>query len=158
MSYTKFKKDLEQGKKGERHVANFLKKQRQADKVSTAFAGKSHDFVLIYKDGREEAFETKTDFFAGTKSQNVYLEYQCSEKPSGLTATKSDFWSILIPARQIILVFCPKRMWNCLQESKFKKVRGGDRKATCGFLVPIEDFKKLEFVEVFETNTRLTNA
>ncbi len=150
----KFQTDLENGKKGERHVAEFLKKQTSAISISRAFAGKAHDFVLSYKDGTKISYETKTDFLAA-KTGNIYFEYECSNKPSGLTATKANKWAILIPSDQTILVFCPQKMWNYLQKSSHKNLKGGDRKATSGYIVSIEILKELSFVQSFHTKTRL---
>jgi hypothetical protein len=107
-SHSKFRADLAAGEKGERHVANTLKKFYGAQKVSRLGACKGFDFRLIFPD-REEVYEVKTDFKA-KDTGNLFFEYKCNGKDSGLTSTEADKWAILLPHLQVILVFCPKRM------------------------------------------------
>ena len=147
MSQAKFHSDLAVGHKGEIKVANVLKRHYVADRFSRQDADKTFDFRLFYKSGKVQTFEVKTDLRSKTTG-NVYLEYSCSNKDSGLETTKAARWAILLPHRKEIFVFCPTKMKKYLAESKHKTVAGGDRKAVNGFVVPIAALLKEKFIEV----------
>lgn len=153
-SGTKFQTDLKSGEKGERHVANALKKAFEAAKVSKAGSGKGFDFRLIYDNGKDELVEVKTDFMS-SKTGNLFFEYSCNGKDSGLKSTEAQKWAILIPHLQEILVTCPKKLFGYLLSSTHRELKGGDRKAVKGYIVSIETIKKLSFVKAIPTNTRI---
>ncbi len=156
-SSEKFSIDLKSGQKGERHVANVLKKAFEAERVSTVGAGKGFDFRLIYNNGTIELVEVKTDFMA-SKTGNLFFEYSCNGKDSGLKSTEAQKWAILIPHLQEILVTCPKKLFGYLLASTHKELKGGDRKAVKGYIVPIDAVKKLGFVKTIPTNTRIEKS
>lgn len=156
MANEKFKKDLAQGEKGERHVALALRRHYNAQKVSKLGQGKGFDFRLIFVD-RSELVEVKTDFKSRTTG-NLFFEIQCSGKPSGLSATQANKWAILIPHLQIILVFEPKEMLEYLQTSKeVRLIKGGDRNAVNGYVIGIDKIRNRSNVETINTNTRIKN-
>lgn len=158
MSRQKFLADLANGEKGERHVATTLKKHYGAASVSRIGACKGFDFRLIYADEEHELFEVKTDFRAATTG-NLFFEYECSGKPSGLTSTQADRWAILIPHLQSILVFRPTIMLRNLKKNKAaREIVGGDRRAVRGYVIAIKEIEKLTCVEKIPTNTRLTDG
>lgn len=142
-SREKFLNDLEAGKAGEIKVAKILQKFYGADSISQISKGKHHDFTLIFDD-KEEAFEVKTDFYA-QKSGNIFLEFSCNSKPSGLLATQSFRWAILIPHINKVIVFCPKEIWSYLSKSKHKRVNGGDGGRASGYLIDIDTLESLPF-------------
>lgn len=153
---SKFHADLALGEKGERHVAGRLKEFYQAKSVSTIGKGKEYDFRLIYSDNSSSLIEVKTDL-RSAKTGNLFFEFQCNGKNSGLAATTSDKWAVLVPHLQIILVFCPKIMLEYLQSSPdAKEIIGGDRRAVRGYIIKTETIRKLPRVETVATKTRLT--
>ena len=153
---SKFHADLAVGEKGERHVATTLKKHYGAQSISRIGACKGFDFRLVYSD-KTELFEVKTDFKSRTTG-NIFFEYFCNKKPSGLTSTQADKWAVLLPHLQLILVFTPAKMLKFLQTSKkAKDINGGDRNAVSGYVISIENIKALADVEQIPTNTRLTH-
>ncbi len=156
-STTKFLADLAMGEKGERHVANVLKKHYGADQISWIGRGKGFDFRLIYEAAHNiELYEVKTDFRA-KETGNLFFEYRCNNRLSGLTATQANKWAVLIPHMQVILVFCPKRMFNYLQKTpKARKIVGGDRMAVEGYVIPAKFLLGKSGVEMIPTKTRLT--
>lgn len=155
-SREKFHADLAAGEKGERHVAHFLKKQLRASSVSIKGKGKHFDFTLVYPN-KTESVEVKTDFMA-QKTGNLYMEFACNDKDSGLAITTADYWAVLVPHKQCIFLFCPKTMLSWLKTAQKKIIKGGDRKAVWGFVVSIEDVEAETFVKKFDTRTRLTGA
>ena len=147
------------GQKGERHVATKLKASYKADKIKWSEKGaKGSDFSLIFPDGALEVYEVKTDFRA-EQTGNLFFEYKCNGRTSGLTATQADKWAVLLPHLQVILVFSPKRMFNYLQSSpRARKIVGGDRMAAEGYVVPISAVMEKQGVEVIKTKTNLKSA
>lgn len=146
-SREKFFQDLETGKAGELVVARTLKKFFGAKSFTRQGADKTYDFILTFPDGTKEKFEVKTDLRAA-KTGNLFFEYSCSDKPSGLASTKSERWGILVPHLKIIMVFCPAKMLMYLEGSSHRNLRGGDRRAVCGYVVPIIDLYEKTFVKI----------
>ena len=140
-----FSADLKAGHAGEIVVANCLKKHYGAKSFTRKGSDKTFDFVLTDKNGGTITYEVKTDFRA-EKTGNLFFEYRCNKKDSGLTATLAFRWAILIPHLNSVLEFCPKDMWKYLQESKHKNVNGGDGMRVSGYVVVITDVLKLAFV------------
>lgn len=147
----KFLTDLQNGERGERHVSAFLQKQLEATEIIPAAKGtKGYDFMLVYSDESCETYEVKTDFSAA-KTGNLFFEYSCSGKDSGLAATTANEWAVFVPHSKQILVFSPYVMFDLLQKSSYRNLRGGDRKAVCGYIVPQKDVIALDFVKTFST-------
>jgi len=142
-SRQKFLSDLKAGQAGEEKVAKILKKVYGADSITQVSNGKAHDFKLHFGD-KEETFEVKTDFMAA-QTNNVFLEFCCNGKPSGLLATTSFRWAILLPHLNEVIVFCPKEIWSYLSKSKHKRVNGGDGGRASGYLIDIDTLESLPF-------------
>jgi hypothetical protein len=141
----KFQKDLQAGQLGERLVGSELSKILGA--VSIKFNNtQSHDFELVLPDGKTQTYEVKADF-AAQKTGNIFLEYECSEKPSGLFATQSDKWVILLQHANSFYVFSPTDMMESLLTLKLRQVKGGDGYRARGFLLPVAKLETLSFVQ-----------
>lgn len=149
MALSKFRSDLAVGHKGEIVVAKVLKKKYGAARFSRQDSDKTFDFRLFYADGDVQTYEVKTDLKSATTG-NLYLEYSCSNKDSGLTTTKASRWAILIPHAKQIFVFCPKKMVKYLGGSAHKSIKGGDRRAVNGYVVPIVTLAAQGFVQVVD--------
>ena len=82
MEYENFLEDLEDGKKGERIVTNFLKSK------GLKFVKENNDYrhdVTMIKNGKEVKYEIKTDY---KQTDNHFVEFRISTD-SGATYTKS---------------------------------------------------------------------
>jgi len=87
----KFQKDLEQGKKYEKLALDYL----EYDKVKHIEGKfKEYDFIIT-KNNINYNIEVKSDRLA-SKTNNLVIEYECNNKPSGITATTADFWIYFI--------------------------------------------------------------
>lgn len=140
-----FLHDLCSGKVGEIRVAESLREIFGASVVHSLNKGKEYDFQMVFPDKRKETYEVKSDFMA-ERTGNVFFEYFCNRKPSGLTSTKADKWAVLLVHLDEIFVFCPKDMLNYLTKSKHRNLSGGDRNAVSGYVAPIDVIRKLDFV------------
>ncbi len=108
---------------------------------------KTHDAVIY----RPYRIEFKCDYKA-EETGNLFLETfnPYRKEPSGLTATRADWWVIYVPSKATIFVFNPKKMLACIEkhdEWRLKTVAGDNN--SNGYLVPIKDAADMPFVYVY---------
>lgn len=142
-----FLKDLRTGKIAELRVGEILREKYNAEAVFHNNRGKAYDFELRLSSGETRSYEVKTDEMS-KRTRNLFFEYRCAGKDSGLSSTISDYYAVLIPHLNEILLFKPKIMLGYLQQSKHRNLKGGDRNAVSGYVVKIDVIKALDFVEV----------
>lgn len=96
--------------------------------------------------------EVKTDFQA-SRTGNLYIEFECWGKRSGLATTKADFWVFLIMKEgtnkssfglneiEIIKFVSTNRLKSICREwlKHNEKIKGGDQKTAHGCLIKIND-------------------
>lgn len=98
--------------------------------------------LIITKGGKETKIEVKSDRQAG-KTGNMAIEYECNNKPSGITSTEADYYIyFIIYADDIQEDGLPRE--ECYKipikrlikiAKKCRKVRGGDGNRSCMYLV-----------------------
>ena len=131
---SKFQKDLTQGKKYEKIALNYLEYDTVQHKEGNF---KEYDFIIsktIDNNLIEHKIEVKSDRQASSTG-NLAIEYECNNKPSGISSSEADFWIyfIVFPDRDE----CYKIPTNELKEiiKPCKKVVGGDRNLSKMYLV-----------------------
>lgn len=83
-----------------------------------------------------KTIEVKHDLIA-TKTQNVFIEYECRDSPSGISTTKADYYC-----------FCINNTFHLIETVALKEkcrkhintnrdIRGGDNNTSKGILLPI---------------------
>jgi len=137
MTYNKFKKDLEQGHKYEKLALDYLDYDHFERKEGYF---KEYDFVFS-KDGKEYKVEVKSDRQSAITG-NMAIEYECNNKPSGLTSTTADFWMYFVVHKD--RDDCYKIPTNELKGlvKDCRKVRGGDGYKSKMYLLKISECKK----------------
>ena len=85
--------------------------------------------------------EVKTDRLA-YRSGNLFVEYECRGKASGLAATTADWWAFNIlddtgAIKCVLLVKTDRLKAECRAIYSAKKTNGGDDNAAKGVLLPI---------------------
>lgn len=103
-------------------------------------------FQGIVKSGK---IECKRDKLAH-KTGNIFIEYRCRGKPSGLSVTEAEWWAIGIEningdIETAILASVPWLKSKCKQIAEKhprRKIRGGDDNASQGILLKLDDFRK----------------
>jgi uncharacterized protein (DUF3820 family) len=98
--------------------------------------------LIIKKDGKETKIEVKSDRQAG-RTGNMAIEFECNNKPSGITSTEADYYIYFIiycddiqedgTPREECYKIPVKRLKKIA--SKCRKVRGGDGNRSCMYLV-----------------------
>lgn len=98
---------------------------------------KYFDWELVLEDDSTLLIEVKSDFI-GYKTGNFALEYECSDCPSGITTTKSDYYIIYIvkPDKSCNIYKVPTNM--LIVKHNWKSVRGGDGYRSKMYLVPLD--------------------
>ena len=105
--------------------------------------------ITVY---RPVHYELKCDY-AADKTGNVFFEVfnPYRNEPSGLNATKANWWIHYIPSKAFCLMFQPKRMLRHLEENCSASFvsRVGDKNSD-GYIIPISDVLSLSFVTTHE--------
>ena len=116
-SITKFKKDLNYGKKHEKLVIE------------------SH-----------KNYELKTDRLA-CKTGNIFVEFESRKKESGIKTSKADIWIFKIVNKNDKHLFSIEipldRLLNRVYNSTYRIVAGGDNLTSKGYLIPLVDLVKI---------------
>tara|TARA_R100001377_G_scaffold52015_1_gene30453 strand:+ start:871 stop:1269 length:399 start_codon:yes stop_codon:yes gene_type:complete len=124
-------------------------------------ANKKFDIDLKYGQVREEQvksifadkkIEVKTERDWWAKTGNVALEYECNGKPSGITATKSDYWIHILATgkkNHCMLVFEVPKLKKIIKKYKKDYTRMvGDRNASKCVILPIKKLFDKEAIDV----------
>lgn len=137
---SKFAMDLAAGKMAEKRAAEHLIKAGVYKDISfddSKGEFSDYDAVALTPDGVTHYLEMKNDIKSAVTG-NFFAETWCRKKPSGLAATKADFY--------VVTTHNPKRFWR-LPVSKLralaktcKIVSGGDDAAAVGHLIPVNMF------------------
>jgi hypothetical protein len=96
--YEKFKKDLKDGELGERVFAFYLKEKKGFEIV-----GFNNDYrydIAAELMCKSITFEVKTDRYEITKkikTNNIFIETSCGNKPSGISITEADVFVYFLP-------------------------------------------------------------
>jgi hypothetical protein len=102
------------------------------------------DWVLDLFNGKQ-LIEVKTDRLAH-KTGNIFIEYECRNKPSGLSTTTANYWiyrideidsAIIVPVDRL------KKVCRLLFVEKRYLINGGDENKSKGFLIPLKEFIEL---------------
>ena len=89
--------------------------------------------------------EVKHDKIAH-KSGRVFVEFECRDKPSGITTTQADFWAFVLETGVVVIISKDRLMMLCNHYYESGNVmRGGDRNASKGFLITLDDLLKACF-------------
>jgi len=139
-----FDKDLEFGNVGEEIVTKFLIKKYDAKLIGKSdVVEKTHklfDLSFDFPSLKNVTYEVKTEdiyivpkkvlpngaIFPGRDSGNLFIEYMCYQKDSGIMVTKADWWAhVLVHINEIWFIKCEK-LKSLLFESNFPKTIGGD--------------------------------
>ena len=121
MSNAKFQTQLKQGQKYELKSLEYLTYDTYTHDTKYR---KEYD-LIIYDKGKKIKVEVKSDRQA-SHTDNMAIEFRCSEKPSGITSTEADLWVYFIvhKNRDECYIFPIEDLKNLIKGCR--KVRGGD--------------------------------
>lgn len=136
-TYNKFQKDLETGHYYEERSLLYLDYDTVEHKKGYF---KEYDLEIV-KDGKTITIEVKSDKQA-SRTGNLAIEYECNNKPSGITSSTADFWIYFIVFEDHEEVY--KVSLEKLKKiaKKCRKVSGGDNMLSRMYLVPKNKLSK----------------
>jgi hypothetical protein len=151
MAHYKFKKDIIEGEMGEEFVTNCLCETFSGKLISTNKTN-SHDVILEFPQADNSiwsgtlSLEIKTDLLV-TKTRdtgNMFIEYECRGKPSGISVTKSDIFITYFKHLDELWAIPTSKLKELLSANDFKTVKNvGDKNSkTCGYLIPRMRYKE----------------
>lgn len=126
-----FKKDLEFGNEYEKQALNYFKYKKY--KIKEGYY-KEYDIKLKLENGTYERIEVKCDRLAH-KTNNIVIEYEYNDKPSGISTTKADKWIYFIHNTNKVFIIPTNDLKNIIKNCKI--VNGGDNKLSKMYLVNI---------------------
>lgn len=135
-----FKRDLKFGEKYQHELISILK-----PKKFKIMEGNFKEYDLIIYDTIDTYFEVKADRLS-YKTNNLCIEYECNNKPSGITTTTADFYAYFIVSPTddyelyIISVSDIKEMIK--QKKYLKNINGGDKNRSSFYIFSKSLFKK----------------
>jgi hypothetical protein len=143
MADLNFKKDIKLGEKGEMVVLNDL--ISSGAKLISNNKDNKFDLLVNYYD-RNIKYEVKTDVYVspGYDTGNMFVEYKCRGKDSGITVTEADWFVTYFVHFGEIWYIKTNKLRELINNNNFISGIGGDidSKST-GYLIPREKFRKL---------------
>lgn len=146
MNYTtteKFNKSLTQGMLGEKIMSCYMNvlyglkdiKFNDSDDLKTL---RKYDFGG-YINGVWTTYEVKTDLYEyhkNIKTDNMFIEFKCNGKVSGIRASKADYLLYYYPIHEIVYIMKKNVLIDYLDKNwKTHISTGGDSKVAIGYLV-----------------------
>ena len=123
----KFDIDLEYGKVREQMVADML---------------------------QDKKIEVKSERYAWQKTGNIAIEYECYGKPSGISATESDYWfhNLCIGDETFAtIVFDTNSLKRIISNlDKKRSVSGGDNNASRMYLLNLQKLFSSDVIKAFK--------
>lgn len=104
---------------------------------------KGEDWVNMLFNGKEH-IEVKTDRLAH-KTGNVFIEFECRGKPSGIATTTANYWIYKIEETDTAVIVPVERLKSICRilYKENKTLLGGDNNLSKGLLVPIIQLFKI---------------
>jgi hypothetical protein len=124
-----FKKDLEFGNIYEKKALDYFKYTKY--KIKEGYY-KEYDIKLKLESGKSERIEVKCDRLAH-KTNNIVIEYEYNNKPSGISTTRADKWIYFIHNTNKVFIIPVDELKNIIKTSK--TINGGDNKLSKMYLL-----------------------
>ena len=127
-----FQKDLVFGKKYESELLNHI--SYDSFQISEGLF-KDYD-VKIVKDGLAISYECKADRWTH-RTGNICIEFMCSNKPSGISTSKADYYAyFIVKGDKYELLICKTEdIRQLIKDKLYTRIhRGGDNKNSEFFL------------------------
>ena len=143
-----FQSDLALGKVYEQLAIKYLKQKGEALLDYPEGYCKQYDFITD-----KSSYEVKADRMTH-KTGNLFIEYECSGKPSGLSTTDAKYWFyfILMPENGYRAYKIPTEFLKGVAEAG-RTVNGGDGWRSKGYLCNESWFRGYEAIASFATQS-----
>jgi len=151
MAHYNFRKDIIDGEEGEKFVTECLCKTFNGT-LLTNNKTNTHDVLLEFPPQENSmwsgklSLEIKTDVYIrpDRDTGNMFIEYECRGKPSGIQVTQSDIFIMYFKNLGEIWTIPTNNLKELITTYNFKTVsNAGDRGSkTGGYLIPRMKYKK----------------
>lgn len=143
MAYNDFRQDISTGERGEITVIKNL------ESMGLEFVSDNkdnrYDFIMR-KDGRDIAYEVKTDVFCAPimDSGNLFLEFECRGKESGIAVTQAEWFVTYFKFLKQIWYIRTKELRKLIAEENFPVMEfsGDPQSNTKGYLIKRKDYEQ----------------
>ncbi len=139
----KFNSDLKFGQSYEKEFIKIMGFKSYEHETTKAI--KEYD-IIVKHNGNESKYEIKADRLSH-KTGNVCIEIAYCGRPSGITATKSDYWGYFVIKSDgyDLYVIPTEELKEMVYSKEYKNIRGGDGKKSDLVLIPIHHFEKFKY-------------
>lgn len=146
-----FEKDLERGRKKEKESGEYFQNQLGGElQLAPDKYFPDWDFQLRI------AFEIKYDYMA-EKTGNIAFEYASNGQPSGVKLSRAHYWGVFYSGDYYIFPLETLKRHLKENQSKYKKMQGGDNQASSMLLVPVDTVLSWGFCKKIEDLGSLLN-
>jgi hypothetical protein len=145
MAHYNFNKDIIEGEQGESFVTEWLCSQTNGKRLSNNKTN-SHDVIIEFPERQNSiwsgivSLEIKTDVLVSPSRDtgNMFIEYECRGKPSGISVTQADLFITYFKHLQEVWVIQTANLKELLTTYNFRSVTnaGDENSRTCGYLIP----------------------
>lgn len=150
MGTTKWLKDLNEGQKGERIIADYLNEKFGLEEIIF-----NDDYRWDFKGTKaSEAiyFEVKTDryeYFKKDITWNMFIEVSCSGRNSGITTSQADWFIYYYPDHELFYMIKIKDLQELIEKENFRKIsQAGDGARVEGYLIHRKQYR--EYFKVYK--------
>lgn len=158
MANYNFNKDLDLGINGECIIQKDL--ERLGGILISNNDNNTHDLKMQMPDRTDGfkiiTYEIKTDTYCRPykDTNNMFIEFECRGKLSGISVTKADWFVMYYPYLKDAWYIKTSKLKKIISENDFKIIeQGGDvGSATKGYLIPRYQFKKYFKVRLIPKN------
>ncbi len=148
-----FRLDLKEGQKGEGDIITFL--ERKGLTYLHSNNDNKYDIKML-KNNKEISYEIKTDTWCDQfkDSGNIFVEFECRDKPSGIEVTEAEWFVTFFKHLGHIWFIKTSVMKQLIETENFRTTnQSGDKGSnTRGYLVPRNQYLKYFKVEYVENN------
>lgn len=148
-----FKTDIEIGERGEEIISKDLEKM--GANFITDNKDIEYDLMMeVPQKPKKVRYEIKTDIFCKPNNDtgNLFIEYECRDKPSGINATKADWFVMFYPYLKSAWYIETSELKKLIKYNNFRKTSfsGDEDSNTKGYLIPREAYRRFFIVRKIE--------
>jgi len=148
-----FKDCLKLGFHYEELAVNYFKSIGYNHILDSNYKNKCSEYdILISKDNIEKKIEVKSDRLS-SKTGNIFIEYECNSKPSGITTSESDLYIYFI-IKNIgydMYIIPTNGLRELIKDKKyFRVVSGGDKNYSKGYLFKLFQLSKYKYIDMLD--------
>lgn len=139
-----FNEDIKSGEEGEIVVQDYLK--TMGCTIITDNKDYKYDFIATSPTGKPLTYEVKTDIYCSEKRDtgNMFIEYECRNKPSGIDVTEADWFVTYYKHFNQMWFIETSELKNLIHYNNFRQTAqsGDEGSNTKGYLINRKDYQR----------------